>query len=84
MDSLEAVRQHAQAMGWVARGCYLRDRGWFVGSDHGWVSPHDGSIHDDSVTGVIEEMMRELEGNPTPRSGRYIDPVRGETKRKVE
>jgi len=67
-------------MHWVDRGAYVHDRGWYaVAETPGWVSPHDGLLYslEDAAT---FEMLREFEGNPTPRRGLHIDPIRGEIK----
>ena len=74
---LDSVTSHVHKMSWVEQGRYLHDRGWFA-TDGGWVSPHDSLLYSNVVDCVVEEMLREADGRPTPRSGRYLDSYRGE------
>jgi hypothetical protein len=77
LDLVERLTRHAESLSWVARYAYLHDRGWGT-SEHVWISPHDGSRHSDSVIPMTMEMVLEMEGRPTARSGKYIDIERGE------
>jgi hypothetical protein len=89
-DLIERIKVHVESMHWIARMAYLNDRGWFYKWDHSkpcpddrqWQSPHDGSLYpggqESAVTLCVTEMIREAEGNPTPRLGIAIDIERGE------
>lgn len=70
----------AHQMGWVLRYGYLLDRGWskIDAPEVGTLkSPHDGEIYSDEE-GVVQEMLLEFQGKPTPRLGVCVDPRRGE------
>lgn len=88
-DVLDLLLKHVEEMGWVRRGMYLHDRGWHsrqikIGDRCEWVSPHDGLRYSDEIQCVVQEMLAEMEGRPTPRSGRYIEPERGESREMIK
>lgn len=81
-DLVERFVRHAKSRSWIARGCFIHDRGWRrVGDFSEWQSPHDSVIYRDSIIPMAIEMALEAEGTPTPRSGYYVETERGEAKK---
>lgn len=78
-ELIERFVSHAKKKNWVERGCFISDRGWLLNGDSRWVSPHDiHSTYGESVIPMAIEMALEAEGKPTPRSGHFLEPERGE------
>lgn len=78
-ESLLAILvKHATGMSGTERTEYLKDRGWVTyGRDGLYLRKRDRELMGEQEA-ILFEMLLEVEGAPTPRSGLIKDPRRGE------